>query len=109
MEGFVICVISGSKEKNISAQNVKALVIENGGKITENPLPNESNTMVVAGDSNYRLELFIKSKQYNIVRLNWLMDYCQLKRNDLCPSDLLVITPALRTNFEDYYEQSKND
>lgn len=104
MEGFSICVISGSKEKNLSLWNVKVLVIKNGGKIVENPLPNDPSCIVVAGDSNYRLELLIKSEQYNIARLDWLIDFCELKRNDIRPSDMLVITPALESNFEENYE-----
>lgn len=104
-----MCVISGSKERKLSEQDIKELVLSHGGKVIENPIPNCSNCIMVAGDSNYRLNILIKSQQYNIARLEWLLDYCDSKRNDLRPSDLIVMTSTLRDNFQDYYEQLYDD
>lgn len=109
MRGFVVCVLSGSRKHRLSIHDIKTLILEKGGQIVENPLPNNDNCILVAGDDNYRVQIFARSTKYNIARLDWLLDYCHEKRDDLRPSDLLTITSGLRSNFKEYYEQVNDE
>lgn len=105
----MICVLSGSRERHLSVYDIKILILENGGRVVENPLPNHDNCILVAGDDHYRVRIFSKSNKYNVVRLDWLLDSCQQRRKDLRPSDLLAMTSTLRQQFQDYYEQLSED
>ncbi|XP_055914107.1 DNA ligase 4 isoform X2 [Eupeodes corollae] len=98
-EDFNFCILSCLRGCH-SINNLKELVIRNGGKIVENPSPTDYKCICIAGDINYRVKNLCETGLYNVVSCNWLVDTAEEKRMQLKPRDMISTTAEMKEQFK---------
>ncbi|KAL9877806.1 DNA ligase 4 [Glossina fuscipes] len=101
--GFSVCILSASIKQGITPEYLKKMVIQHGGKLVENPLPDNANCIVVAGDKTYRVQSC--AEKYDIVTMDWFMKFCGNPQHPLRPLDMVVMTQTLRQSFSQFYDK----
>lgn len=105
LEDFKVCILSAALSKGYTPEYLKSLVVQNGGTIVENPLPNNPTCIVVAGDASYRVQQLCKSEKYDIVSMDWFLRICEKQQIKLKPRDMLSMTPDLKKKFSEFYDK----
>uniref|UniRef100_A0A1A9W1G8 DNA ligase 4 n=1 Tax=Glossina brevipalpis TaxID=37001 RepID=A0A1A9W1G8_9MUSC len=102
---FSVCILTGSIKRGITPEYLKKMVIQHGGKVVENPLPNNANCIIVAGDISYRVQVLSKTQKYDIVTMDWFIKFCGKSQHSLRPLDMVAMTPTLRESFSKFYDK----
>ncbi|XP_061401399.1 DNA ligase 4-like, partial [Musca vetustissima] len=104
-EGFSVCILSAALNRRYTAQYLKSLVVQNGGTIVENPLPNNPSCIVVAGDISIRVQALCKSQKYDIVSMDWLLRACEKQRIKITPLDFICTTAEVKEKFAEVFDK----
>uniref|UniRef100_A0A1I8PP02 DNA ligase 4 n=1 Tax=Stomoxys calcitrans TaxID=35570 RepID=A0A1I8PP02_STOCA len=99
LKGFSVCILSAALSRGFTPEYLKTLVVQNGGTIVENPLPNKSSCIVVAGDLNYRVQTLSKAQKYDIVSMDWLIRSCRKQTIAIKPLDMVSTTQEVKEQF----------
>lgn len=105
LNDFKVCILSAALTRGYTPEYLKTLVVQNGGSVVDNPLPNNPSCIVVAGDNTYRVQLLCKSKQYDIVSMDWFLRICEKQKFKLKPRDMLAMTDSLKERFAGFYDK----
>ncbi|XP_036318906.1 DNA ligase 4 [Rhagoletis pomonella] len=103
-EGFSFCILSASLKNGYTPEDLKAIVVSNGGEVVENPIQ-DPKCISVAGDKTFRVETLCKSRRYNIAKLKWLVDTCKRQELQLTPTDMVCITHELEAEFSQIFDK----
>lgn len=105
LNGFSVCILSASLNRGYTPEYLKSLVVQNGGNIVENPLPNNPSCIVVAGDSTFRVETLCKSQKYDIVNMDWLLRSCRKQSIAIKPLDMIATTEEVKEKFAESFDE----
>lgn len=102
-EDFNFCILS-SQRGGYSVNDLKELVIKNGGNIVENPSPTDFKCICIAGDKTYRVQELCKTGHYNVVSCNWLINTADRKRMQLKPRDMISSALGLKEQLKELFD-----
>ncbi|XP_037824188.1 DNA ligase 4 [Lucilia sericata] len=105
LNDFSVCILSASLNRGYTPEYLKTLVVQNGGTVVDNPLPNNPACIVVAGDKTYRVQMLCKAQQYDIVSMDWFLRICEKQKFKLRPRDMLSMTDNLRERFSEFCDK----